>query len=334
MSQTLRHLASFADLGAVNAARVLAHAADLKSNGASPLMAGKSMGLLFADPSLRTRTSMDQACHRLGGRALALDVGAGTWKLETADGVRMDTDKPEHVREAAPVLSQYLDALGIRAFSRTGSVAEEDADQFLQAFRQHARVPVLNLESAREHPCQGMADMLTVQEEFGTCAGTRIALSWAPHIKRLPRAVPNSVLLTAAAMGCEISIAAPEGYQLGAGVIAQAQRLASASGGSVHQTNDQAEALNGCQVLYAKAWGPVGEAAPADDPALSHWMPKLSHFDKAAANAVFMHCLPVRRDVEIGAEVLDSERARVVAQAGNRLYVQMAMLSWMFGHDF
>ncbi len=334
MSQSIRHLAAFADLGATNAARVLAHAAQLKQSGAKPLLAGKSIGLLFADPSLRTRTSMDQACHRLGGRALALDVGASTWQLETADGVRMDADKPEHVREAAPVLSQYLDGLGVRAFSRTGTVAEEDADQVLQAFKRHASVPVLNLESAREHPCQGMADMLTVQEEFGACAGTRIALSWAPHIKRLPRAVPNSVLLSAAAMGCQISVAAPIGYELAPGVMAQAQELASASGGSVTQTRDQAEALSGCQVLYAKAWGATAAAAPADEPALANWMPTLAHFDQATANAIFMHCLPVRRDVEIAAEVLDSARSRVITQAGNRLYVQMALLAWLFGHEF
>ncbi len=331
MGAALRHLAAFADLGADNAAKLLSVAAQYKRANPNPLLSNKTMGLLFADPSLRTRTSMDQACFRLGGRALGLDVGAGTWKLEVDDGVKMDADKPEHVREAAPVLSQYVDGIGVRAFSRSGSIAEEDADQVLQAFKRHATVPVLNLESAREHPCQGMADVLTINEEYGRCQGVKVALSWAPHIKRLPRAVPNSVLLSAAAMGCEVTVAAPPGYSLAPGVLAEAQQLAAASGGKVVQTEDQAAALEGCQVLYAKAWGPTAAAAPADDPQLAHWMPTLSHFDRAAAEAIFMHCLPVRRDVEIAAEVLDSPRSRVVSQAGNRLYVQMAMLAWMYG---
>jgi len=326
----IRHLAAFADLGAEQAARVLGLAHDYKRHGAPALLANKTMGLLFADPSLRTRTSMDQACFRLGGRALGLDVGAGTWKLEVEDGIRMDGDKPEHVREAAPVLSQYVDGIGVRVFSRSGTVDEEDADAVLQAFKHHATVPVLNLESAREHPCQGMADMLTIEEEFGGCRGIKVALSWAPHIKRLPRAVPNSVLLSAAAMGCEVTVAAPVGYELSPGVIAQAEQLAAASGGRVVQTNQQTDALDGCQVLYAKAWGATADSAPPDDPALAEWMPRLSHFDRADPAAVFMHCLPVRRDVEIAAEVLDSRRSRVVSQAGNRLYVQMALLAWLF----
>ncbi len=310
-------------------------AAAFKTGDDQRRRAGRTLGLLFADPSLRTRVSMDQAAYRLGGRALPLEVGAGSWKLEVRDGVRMDGDCPEHVREAAPVLSQYVDAIGLRAFSRTGSLTEEDADATIQAFKRHASVPVFNLESAREHPCQGLADLLTARERFGETSGLRIALSWAPHRKPLPRAVPNSLLLTAAALGCEVTVAAPPDYALGQTVCAQAEALAAQSGGKVRYTQSHAEALAGAQILYAKAWGStLGESCVApNDPSLVHWMPRLSHFDRADPDAVFMHCLPVRRDLEIAAEVLDSERSLVVQQAANRVWVQMGVLAWIFGFE-
>lgn len=331
----IRHVAELADLGIDGVERVLALAARAKRGERIADLAGRTLGLLFADPSLRTRVSMDQAAFRLGARALPLEVGAGSWKLEVRDGVRMDGDCPEHVREAAPVLSQYVDAIGLRAFSRTGSLNEEDADATIQAFKQHASVPVFNLESAREHPCQGLADLLTARERFGSTKGLRIALSWAPHRKPLPRAVPNSLLLTAAALGCEVTVAAPPDYALGGTVCAQAEALAAHSGGRVRYTQSQTDALDGAQILYAKAWGSTqGEncAAP-NDPALADWMPTLSHFERADPDAVFMHCLPVRRDLEIAAEVLDSDRSMVVQQAGNRVWVQMGLLAWILGSE-
>ncbi|MCB1627746.1 MAG: N-acetylornithine carbamoyltransferase [Xanthomonadales bacterium] len=331
----MRHVAAIADLGSAGVREVLALAARAKGGARIADLAGRTLGLLFADPSLRTRASMDQAAHRLGGRALPLELGGSSWKLEVRDDVRMDGDCPEHVREAAPVLSQYVDAIGLRAFSRSGSVAEEEADAYMQAFKRHARVPVFNLESAREHPCQGLADLLTVRERFGDSERPRICLSWAPHRKPLPRAVPNSLLLTAAAMGCEIAVAAPAGYELGPAVRDQAQALAAESGGQIRWHEDQQAALAGAQVLYAKAWGAVDPLAvpPPNDPALSHWMPTLMHFRPMDPAAVLMHCLPVRRDLEVAAEVLDSPRSAVVQQAGNRLWVQMGLLAWLFAES-
>lgn len=329
----MHHAASLSDLGIAGVREVLALAARAKAGERIADLGGRTLGLLFADPSLRTRASMDQAAYRLGGRSLPLELGGSSWKLEVRDGVRMDGDCPEHVREAAPVLSQYVDGIGLRAFSRSGSLEEEEADAHMQAFRRHARVPVFNLESAREHPCQGLADLLTISERFGGQAGRpRVCLSWAPHRKNLPRAVPNSLLLTAAAMGCEVAVAAPPGYELGPAVRNQAEALAAASGGTVSWHQAQAEALAGAQVLYAKAWGAAepGHAVPVNDSSLAGWMPTSRHLVAADPAAILMHCLPVRRDLEVSAELLDSPRSAVVQQAGNRLWVQMGLLAWLF----
>lgn len=329
----MRHAANLSDLGITGVREVLALAARAKAGERIADLGGRTLGLLFADPSLRTRASMDQAAHRLGGRALPLELGGSSWKLEVRDGVRMDGDCPEHVREAAPVLSQYVDAIGLRAFSRSGSLEEEETDAHMQAFRRHARVPVFNLESAREHPCQGLADLLTISERFGGQAGRpRVCLSWAPHRKNLPRAVPNSLLLTAAAMGCQVAVAAPPGFELGPAVRHQAEALAEASGAAISWHQQQDEALAGAQVLYAKAWGAAepGDAWPVNDPALAGWMPTSRHLSAADPAAILMHCLPVRRDLEVSAELLDSPRSAVVQQAGNRLWVQMGLLAWLF----
>ena len=211
----MKHFTHFRDLSPAIASAIISRARVLKSGERSNALANKLLGLLFMDPSLRTRTSFDAAATKLGGQAIPLDVGQGVWGLEFLDNVAMNGDKPEHVREAAGVLSQYVDILGVRAFSHGEGLASDEADRVIGAFRKHATVPVISLESAREHPCQGLADLMTMQEEFGDLSHVNIALSWAPHIKSLPRAVPNSVLLTAAAMGAKIKIAHPLGYEIG-----------------------------------------------------------------------------------------------------------------------
>lgn len=270
---------------------------------------------------------------RLGGQAVALEEGAGVWKLETEDGAVMNADKAEHVREAAPVLSRYVDVLGVRAFSRGMGQADDDLDGVINAFRRHARVPTISMESAREHPCQGLADMLTVQESFGQTQGVKVVLSWAPHVRPLPKAVPNSILLHAAAAGCDVTVVHPPGFELGEKVREEAQGYASAAGGKIRYSHDQKAALDGAHVVFAKSWGPeprTSEDGVVASPALRGWMPTLEHLRRASDEAIFMHCLPVRRNVEVSDEVLDSEFARVVDEAENRLWVQMAALAWLF----
>src|SRR5262249_22198684 len=162
---------------------------------------GKSVALVFFNPSLRTRTSMEIAVYELGGNAVTLDVGKGTWSIEHRDGVVMDGDKTEHIREAARVLSRYVAAIGVRAFPEMSDYAAEIQDSVVRGFAEHSDVPVFNLESSRHHPFQGLADAFTMREKLGGFAGQRVVLSWANHPKPLPMAVPNSFALIAAQCG-------------------------------------------------------------------------------------------------------------------------------------
>jgi len=285
---------------------------------------------------------MELAAVHLGAFPTVLTPGQGTWNLEWRDGVRMDADKAEHVREAIGVLSRYVDALGVRTFA---SLTDRDADLADAAF--HAvvaasDVPVINLESARWHPCQALADAAALREQFGgETQGRKFVLSWAPHPSPLPRAVPNSALLMAARMGMEVVVARPDGFALDADVQALAAETADRFGGSVTETDDQADAMAGAHAVYAKAW--AGSAVYDDRPteaarrtALDAW--RVTEEAMAATDdGVFMHCLPVRRGVVVDGAVLDGlprssggPRALHLLQAEYRLHAQKAILEWVW----
>ena len=268
---------------------------------------------------------------RGGGSAIVMEAGSATWKLEDRIGVVMDGDRPEHLKDAVPVLCRYVDALAVRTFAAGGDDDEDHRDPVLRAFRNFATVPVISMESAREHPCQGMADLLTIEENFEAAQGLPVALTWAPHIKPLPKAVPNSFLLTAAARGCDIRVAHPQGFELHPSVISEAEQLAAASGGRVSFFHEQNRALDGARVVYAKAWGPVTAAQLEPDAVRQHpgWQITPDHMEKAARDAIFLHCLPVRRNVEVADAVLDGTWSRVTDQAENRFHVQRALLDWL-----
>ncbi|RKH55345.1 N-acetylornithine carbamoyltransferase [Corallococcus llansteffanensis] len=333
----MKHVTRIQDLGPEGVEAVLSQAAAWKQKDPGALFPGKILGMVFFNPSLRTRTSFEAVMLRAGGHAIVLDVGSGVWKLEDRPGAVMNADRAEHIKEASPVLSRFVDMLGIRTFSQGGGDEEDEADPVINAFRKWATVPVVSMESAREHPCQGLADALTLRETFGTTKKLPVTLTWAPHIKPLPKAVPNSFLLSAAAAGCEVRVAHPPGFDLHPAVRAEAEAYAKATGGSITYTHDQDEALVGSRAVYAKSWGPTAATAnsPADVAALlasySGWMPTRRHMAKAAKDAAFLHCLPVRRNVEVADEVLDHASSRVVDEAGNRYHVQRALLAWMRG---
>ncbi|MFI4967367.1 MAG: N-acetylornithine carbamoyltransferase [Gammaproteobacteria bacterium] len=326
----MRHFTRIADLGVEGVASVLDEAMAWKRQGPGAHLAGKLLGMVFFNPSLRTRASFEAAMLRGGGNALVLDVGNGVWKLEDRVGAVMDGDRPEHIKEAIPVLGRYADALAVRTF---GALVDDDADALdpvLNAFRELAGVPVISMESAREHPCQGLADLLTLRENFGDTRGLPVTLTWAPHIKPLPKAVPHSFLLTAAAAGCEVRVTHPPGFDLHAGVLAEAKRYAQAAGGSVTVTHDRQAALAGSRAVYAKAWGPdtlqvPSDTAPARIAQHRDWLvdPKVL---AAAKDPVFLHCLPVRRNVEVADAVLDGPSSRVIDEAENRFHVQRVLL--------
>lgn len=326
----MKHFTHIADLGVDGVASVLDEALAWKKQGPGAHLAGKLLGMVFFNPSLRTRASFEAAMLRGGGNAIVLDVGNGVWKLEDRTGAVMDGDRPEHIKEAIPVLGRYADALAVRTF---GALTNDDADALdpvLSAFRELAGVPVISMESAREHPCQGLADLLTLRENFGNTRGLPVTLTWAPHIKPLPKAVPHSFLLTAAAAGCDVRVTHPPGFDLHPAVLDEARAYAKAAGGSVNVTHDRQAALAGSRAIYAKAWGPDThqislDVAPARIAQHRDWLvdPKVL---AAAKDPVFLHCLPVRRNVEVADAVLDGRSSRVIDEAENRFHVQRVLL--------
>lgn len=320
-----------ANLGLETVDRVLSTARAWKTQPHRQHLADKILGMLFFNPSLRTRTSFEAVMMRGGGNAIVLDAGNDTWKLEDRLGATMDGDRPEHLKEAASVLSRYVDALAIRTFAAGADDDIDHEDRIIRAFEKYATVPIVSMESAREHPCQGLADLLTIEEQFGSARRLPVTLTWAPHIKPLPKAVPNSFLLTAAARGCEVRVAHPPGFELHPGVVAEAQLYAAASGGSVSFSHDRSAALQGARVVYAKAWGPSTASKLSPNAVTQHpnWMISPQHMTQAAADAIFLHCLPVRRNVEVADAVLDGRASRVIDEAENRFHVQRALLEWL-----
>ncbi len=324
----MRHFTRLADLGPEGVRLVLDRALEWKRTPPGAHLAGRLLGMVFFNPSLRTRASFEAAMARGGGHAIVLEVGGGVWKLEDRPGAVMDQDRAEHVREAVPVLGRYVDLLAVRTFATCANDDEDARDPVMRAFAELSTVPVISMESAREHPCQGLADLLTIRETFGQTRGLPVALTWAPHVKPLPKAVPHSFLLTAAAAGCRVRVAHPPGFELHPEVIAEATRYAAASGGEVTFTHDQGEALAGSCAVYAKAWGPAAPGPLGGEAVRAHpeWKVDAPHLALASPDAIFLHCLPVRRNVEVGDAVLDSPASRVVDEAENRFHVQRVLL--------
>ena len=314
------------DLDRATALALVRRARRLARGAAVRPRPGRALGLLFLDPSLRTQASMQRAAARLGLDLVQL-AGSSLWNLETRDGVVMDGDAAEHLREAAPVLGAYVDLLAVRAFPRRGRVEEDFEDPVLQGFARHAGVPVLNLEGARHHPCQALADWCALEERGVDPHGTFV-LSWAPHPRPLPQAVPASAACMAAWRGMRVVIQHPPGFELHPVLLEEARALAAASGGSVEVREDR-EALAGADAVYGKSWG-----------SLQGWREVETHQRLAApwreswrirardlpAGAPFLHCLPVRRNVVVEDAVLDGPASAVLEQARFRLHGQTALL--------
>jgi N-acetylornithine carbamoyltransferase len=292
---------------------------------------GKSVALVFFNPSLRTRASMQVGIYELGGNAVVLEPGGTSWTLEHREGAVMDGDKTEHVAEFVRVLERYCVAIGVRTFAALKDWQKERTDPVLKAFAKYASVPVINLESAMHHPCQSLADMMTIREKLGA-GRKRVVLTWAWHPRALPMAVPNSFALAAAQMGHELIIAHPQGYELDEELIDITRVRATANGGSVEITNDIDAAFAGAEVIYAKSWGAKQFYGDTDRDLAERaqfrvkWIvneDKMSRTNKA----IFMHCLPVRRNVIVTDGVIDSQASVVIDQAENRLHAQKAVMA-------
>src|SRR5215475_10774675 len=327
----MKHATRFSDLGLETVDRILSTAKAWKGKPHPKHLQDKLLGMLFFNPSLRTRVSFEAVMARGGGSAVVMEAGNSTWKLEHRLGAVMDADRAEHLKAAVPVLCRYLDALAVRTFADGVDDEADHNDAVIKSFRQYATVPIVSMESAREHPCQGMADLLTIEQHFGSAKGLPVTLTWAPHIRSLPKAVPNSFLLTAAALGCELRVAHPQGFELHPDVVREAETYSAASGGSISFFHDRSPALDGSRAVYAKAWGHATSSALGPDVVRQHadWMVSPRQMERAAHDAIFLHCLPVRRNVEVADAVLDGPSSRVLDEAENRFHVQRALLDWL-----
>jgi N-acetylornithine carbamoyltransferase len=293
-------------------------------------LAGRILGLLFMNPSLRTLSSFQAGMMRLGGTSFVVTPGQGTWNVETRTGAVMNAGAAEHVREAIPVLASYCDALGLRAFAEGKDLAADLAETPFKLMASLCDKPFVNLESAVNHPCQALADWKTM-EDLGVPRAGKFVLSWVYHPRALPLAVPAAALHMAAQRGMEVVVLRPDGYALPGPIMAKARAAAAASGGTVSETTDRGAALAGAHVLYAKEWGSPAcygdaEAEAALRQPLADWRVQESWFAGAREDCHFMHCLPVRRNVAVADEVLDGPRAQVIREAANRMVVQMAVL--------
>jgi N-acetylornithine carbamoyltransferase len=293
-------------------------------------LAGKILGLLFMNPSLRTLSSFQAGMARLGGTSFVVTPGQGTWNVETRTGAVMNGAAAEHVREAIPVLASYCDALGLRAFAEGKDLAADLAEAPFNLMASLCPKPFINLESAVNHPCQALADWKTMDDLAVPRTG-KFVLSWVYHPRALPLAVPAAALHMAAQRGMEVVVLRPEGYALPEPIMARARAAAADAGGTVSETTDRTAALAGAHVLYAKEWGSPecygnAEAEAAMRQPLAGWRVEESWFAGARPDCHFMHCLPVRRNVAVADAVLDGPRAQVLREAANRMVVQMAVL--------
>jgi len=279
---------------------------------------GKSICLLFFNNSLRTRLSTQKAAQNLGMNVIVMNFGSEGWELEFEDGVVMNQNKSEHIKEAAKVIAQYCDLVAIRAFASLTDKEKDKAEMVINSFKKYAGIPVVNMESATGHPLQALADAITM-EEFKTAHKPKVVLSWAPHPKALPHAVANSFVEMMQLQKADFVITHPEGYELNPEITKNSTI-----------EYDQKKAFENADFVYVKNWSSFkdyGKVMNTD----SSWM-ITSEKMKLTNNAKFMHCLPVRRNVIVTDEVIDSENSIVIQQANNRTYSAQIVLKKILEH--
>jgi N-succinyl-L-ornithine transcarbamylase len=275
----------------------------------------KTIGLIFLNPSLRTRISTQKAAKNLGMDTIVMNMDKEGWALETQDGVIMNHNTVEHIREAAAVMGQYCDIIGVRSFPRLVDKHEDYSEDFFNKFIKYAGVPIVSLESATLHPLQSLADLITI-EETKTKARPKVVLTWAPHIKSLPQAVANSFAEWMTRADVDFVITHPEGYD-----------LAKEFTGDARIEYNQDKALEGADYVYVKNWSSYedyGKVHSMD----SHWMMTNEKL-KLTNDAKVMHCLTVRRGIELSDEILDGPNSLVIQEAGNRVWAAQAVLKKM-----
>jgi N-succinyl-L-ornithine transcarbamylase len=305
----MRQFFHVSDIGDLH--KALEEAKEVKANPFAWKKLGqdKTIMLVFFNNSLRTRLSSQKAALNLGMNPIVLNIGQESWKLETEMGVVMDGDKSEHLREAIPVIGSYCDLIGIRSFAGLTDREYDYQETVLRQFQEYSGRPVISLESATVHPCQAFADLITI-EEYKKKKRPKVVLSWAPHPKSLPQAVPNSFAEWMRAADVDFVVTHPHGYELDPAFV-----------GDAKVEYDQMKAFEGADFIYAKNWSCPGVTNPADYGKIlskdMSWTVDKKHMD-VTDNAFFMHCLPVRRNMIVSDEVIDAPTSLVIPEAANR----------------
>ena len=306
-------------------------AIELKNEPHQPLLKNKSIAMLFFNPSLRTKTSFEVGISELSGTAVILQPGKDAWPIEFEENIVMDGNAEEHVKEVAQVLSSYCDCIAIRAFPQFMDWDHDRTDSVINSFAKYASVPVVNMETI-EHPCQELAHILTLQEHYGDLQGKDYLLTWTYHPKPLNTAVANSSLLIASKFGMNVKLLCPsEDYHLDHRYLKAAQKNCESEGASFDVSYDIDSAYSNVDIVYAKSWGCLSHYGKVDDQIANndqykHFIVDESKMD-LTNNAVFSHCLPLRRNVKATDGVMDSDYCIAVKEAANRKHVQKSMLS-------
>ncbi|MDR0414944.1 MAG: N-acetylornithine carbamoyltransferase [Prevotellaceae bacterium] len=316
----MKHFTCVADIGDLEVAVKEAFEVKKTPYRWDALGKNKTMLLIFFDSSLRTRLSTQKAALNLGMNAIVLDVNQGAWKLETERGVIMDGDKPEHLLEAIPVMGCYCDIIGVRSFARFEDKAADYQETLLNQFIKYSGKPVVSMEAATRHPLQSFADLITIEEHKKT-ARPKVVLTWAPHPRALPQAVPNSFAEWMNAAGYDLVITHPEGYELDPAFV-----------GKARVEYDQRKAFANADFIYAKNW--AAYAGDSYGKILSKDRSWTVDAEKMALtnNAFFMHCLPVRRNMIVTDDVIESPQSLVIPEAANRVVSAQTVIKRMLNN--
>ena len=338
----MKHFLSTSDYTHQELMKIIKAALVMKKQGWKKSLQGKILSMFFFNPSLRTRLSFIAAMDKLGGLAVDLSSGTGGFPLEFEENVVMDKNTIEHIKEAVGVVSRMSDAIAVRASElvtassesvKVSSWEELKKDTVIQSFAKYAKVPVVNMESNVYHPCQGLGDAMTMMEKLGNPKGKKYVLTWVYHPKALPMATANSQFMSACDLGMNVVVAYPKGWDLDEEIVNMARTRAKQSGGSLELTNSQHEAFKDADIICAKSWGAIKHYGHWDKEdrlkkGLKQWIVDKEKM-KLTNNALFMHCLPVRRNVEVTDEVLDNATSIVIDQAENRMWIQMVILDYL-----
>jgi N-acetylornithine carbamoyltransferase len=311
---------------------------DVPDDAKRSLLDGRAVYFLFFNQSLRTRSSFQTGLQKLGGHAIELEPGTAIYTPALPG--REIPYVTERVADVANVLSEFGDAIAVRIYGEPAGWVYGGANQVVSEFGRHARVPVINMECDKFHPCQALADVMTIRERLGDPRGRRLTISWAYSGSwHKPVAVPQSLLLASAKLGMDITVAHPPGFDLDPTVLAAAESFAGESGASVRVTNDFQDGARGADVLYAKSWCsleslPKQHGDPVDEQAMTSafeanqdWRVDDLIMASAAPGAGYMHCLPADRDQEVTSSVIDGDQSWIYSQAGNRLHAQNAIMT-------